>query len=232
MTAMRRAHSGFSLIELLVSVGIIALLTAVLVPSLRGARDAAKATRCRANLRQWTIAVGLYAQEHCGFLPRRGQGVQAVRNVTRCEDWFNALPPLLSMPRFMDLAADDPLPKPGDTSLWMCPRAEPADGTYSFAYGMNMRLSTWDAPHPDRVDAVAPAALQVFLGEGVGSHCSILPAARAYTPIARHAGRTSIAFLDGHVQAFSEQYVGCGSEDPQRFDIQWLVPSSAWQPPP
>jgi type II secretory pathway pseudopilin PulG len=53
MPALRRAHSGFTSIELLVSVGVVALLTAVLVPSLHAARDAAKTTRYLANLRQW-----------------------------------------------------------------------------------------------------------------------------------------------------------------------------------
>src|SRR5262245_30571751 len=232
MRAKQRLQFGFSLIELLVSVAVIALLISVLLPALHGARDSARMTGCRANLRQWAVAVGMYAQDHGGWLPRRGQGVQATTNITRPEDWFNALPPLLSLPRYSDLAAAEQIPRPGDSTLWMCPQAEPSDGPCYFAYGMNMRLSVWNAPQPDRIDAVAQPAVQVFLAEGSGSYCSILPAVYAYSPVARHLGRTAIAFLDGHVQAFSGQYVGCGRGDPQRFDVQWIVPNSSWQPPP
>jgi len=58
-----RRH-GFTLIELLVVVAIIALLISILVPSLAGARNSAKAAVCKSNLHQLGIANQYYMQDN------------------------------------------------------------------------------------------------------------------------------------------------------------------------
>jgi prepilin-type N-terminal cleavage/methylation domain-containing protein len=59
---------GFTLIELLVVISIIALLMAVLMPSLQRARKQAKAVACLSNLRQFGIACAMYTQDNNGCL--------------------------------------------------------------------------------------------------------------------------------------------------------------------
>lgn len=65
-----RRQSGFTLVELLVVVAIIALLIAVLLPSLGQARAGSKLAVCGSNLRQLGLAIQAYAMENAGFIPR------------------------------------------------------------------------------------------------------------------------------------------------------------------
>ena len=66
----RKAKCGFTLIELLVVIAIIALLMAILLPSLSRARKQAKATRCQSNLKQIGLAMHAYATDYDYLLPR------------------------------------------------------------------------------------------------------------------------------------------------------------------
>ncbi len=61
---------GFTLIELLVVIGIIALLIAILLPTLNKARDAGYRAACGSNLHQIGLGMLLYAQENKGSFPR------------------------------------------------------------------------------------------------------------------------------------------------------------------
>jgi prepilin-type N-terminal cleavage/methylation domain-containing protein len=60
---------GFTLVELLVVIGIVALLIAVLLPALQKARDAANRTACLSNLKQFQIAFTEYSLRYKGIIP-------------------------------------------------------------------------------------------------------------------------------------------------------------------
>ncbi len=63
---------GFTLIEVLVVVAIIALLISILLPSLNRAREQSRAAVCLANLHQCGTGFGMYSQDDKGHLPMRG----------------------------------------------------------------------------------------------------------------------------------------------------------------
>jgi prepilin-type N-terminal cleavage/methylation domain-containing protein/prepilin-type processing-associated H-X9-DG protein len=71
---VRRTHcrprTGFTLVELLVVIGIIALLISMLLPSLNKAREQAKRTACLSNLKQAGHALIMYAGANNGKLPQ------------------------------------------------------------------------------------------------------------------------------------------------------------------
>jgi prepilin-type N-terminal cleavage/methylation domain-containing protein/prepilin-type processing-associated H-X9-DG protein len=76
----RARHPGFTLVELLVVVGIIAILIAILLPTLNQARKKAQAVACASNMRQIYIACLMFTQEHKGHLPRPHQAQELSSN--------------------------------------------------------------------------------------------------------------------------------------------------------
>lgn len=65
---MYRREKGFTLVELLVVIGIIALLISILLPALNKAREAAKAAMCLSNMRQVFQCEAAYASDYNGWI--------------------------------------------------------------------------------------------------------------------------------------------------------------------
>ncbi len=66
----RSRRQGFTLIELLVVIAIIALLMAILMPSLQRVKEQGKTIKCRANLRQWALYFSMYTDDNNGRFHR------------------------------------------------------------------------------------------------------------------------------------------------------------------
>jgi prepilin-type N-terminal cleavage/methylation domain-containing protein/prepilin-type processing-associated H-X9-DG protein len=82
-TRGKAKRAAFTLVELLVVIGIIAVLIAILLPVLSKARQAANQTKCMSNIRQIVQAFVMYENDNYGFFPNG-----AIKTATHDEDWI------------------------------------------------------------------------------------------------------------------------------------------------
>jgi prepilin-type N-terminal cleavage/methylation domain-containing protein/prepilin-type processing-associated H-X9-DG protein len=158
---------AFTLIELLVVIAIIAILAAMLLPALSKAKAKAQGINCLSSLRQWGLALQIYANDSGDLIPRDGTdnsgtyGVDtgATTGSGSPQDpyaWFNLLPQLVAdqpLSHYYNLPGGNvfkklPFPGNGIGKIWHCPTATAASSTIFlqggafgvFSYCMNIDL--------------------------------------------------------------------------------------------
>jgi len=221
----RQCQKGFTLIEMAVASAVIAVLLSLLISVVQRCWATARCVQCAGNLRQWGIALSVYTTTYGGFIPRRGQGVRPLRNIDREADWFNCLPHCIDELGYADLVHTGKRPREAEQSLFICPSATDPGSEYFLPYAMNMYLSPWIRPDPHQVGDIPDPSRLVFMADSAGPYSSTVPSAKGYTVVARHLGKANLLFLDGSVQAFPGEYIGCGIGDPERVDVRWQTMS-------
>jgi len=206
---------AFSLIELLVVISIVAVLTAMLLPALGRAKQAAKRSQCSSNLRQMGLAVALYLDEYGRYFPYFNDlgpdrlwyfGLETAYNAngapgTRQIDLTKAK----LFPYFRTVHGIEVCPSYDYTSkLWRQKFDEITAG-----YGLNFYLFTKriaEITQPSRILCLADAAqINTFQLPASATNPMIeewyyIDAPSKFVHF-RHNGQANVLFCDGHVES-------------------------------
>jgi prepilin-type processing-associated H-X9-DG protein/prepilin-type N-terminal cleavage/methylation domain-containing protein len=207
---------AFSLVELLVVLGIVALLISLLAPALSGVRKSAQSTTCLSQLRQLGMAVTLYAHDHHGLLPRSSHSALAHSVMP----WGYALMPYLGKGHYdgAGQAWDDLF-----NGLYRCP-ADPRTDRYSYGKNVWFELTAGETgefvgqasgPIFPKISSCKCGCAPVLFGE-INSNAMTDHAMAHFWHFGgepeidrgRHGRTSNYVFLDGHAESlpFNETF--------------------------
>lgn len=139
---------AFTIVELLVVIGIIAALFGILLPALAGARRAANTTKCASNLRQMALAWTAYATENKGTAcPGRllalqsGEFYDLGNGPTERPRWQDVLGSIMGLhPGPYTALPDDPVREQITSDAFLCPEALDWNNGRNYTYGYNYQF--------------------------------------------------------------------------------------------
>jgi prepilin-type N-terminal cleavage/methylation domain-containing protein/prepilin-type processing-associated H-X9-DG protein len=197
---------GFTLIEVLVTVMIIALLALLLLPFLKSSNDRARALKCANQLRTLSSAVFLYQADNTGFLPPNN----AHSGGSYSDIWLMALRPYLSIQLTDTTGA-------GMIAMRTCVTCPSATGSdipklwWESNYAIGLAFGTDGTRKKMKFDNTAQTMMFIDSGSRTRSIYTTPPPTSNLGY--RHDSRVNVIFFDGHLEKRLQSEIPTASSD-------------------
>lgn len=187
----KRSSRGFTLIEMLVVIAIIALLVAIITPAVNRALDNSRRIACVSNLRSLGQATLAYVVDHNQQLPFINAGSGPGSGYAN-PPWFNLLAPYAGAVVRSNISLE-----PGTERVFRCPAQR---GNFAISYGPSIGAFV-DGNSTLNYDAVVSPSQKAWLLDVHTGHVYFfnpgIPSGVWAAP--RHQDRVNILYFDGHV---------------------------------
>jgi prepilin-type N-terminal cleavage/methylation domain-containing protein/prepilin-type processing-associated H-X9-DG protein len=205
-----RASRAFTLVELLMTIGVIGILAALILSAVCRARAATQAITCLNNLQQWGNATHVYALDNNDLLPPEGKATPSDNDLNRTSyrAWYVQLPEQMNLPRYRDMPwRTNPSIQP-DPSIWICPansrRCHASNTTTNlFHYCLNEHVNgTGDENRQTPTTAIRYPVQVVWLFDN-GGLAAVAQQNNVHSNL--HSRGAQFLFIDGHAARFRKQ---------------------------
>jgi prepilin-type N-terminal cleavage/methylation domain-containing protein/prepilin-type processing-associated H-X9-DG protein len=198
-----RASRAFTLVELLMTIGVIGILAAMLLTVVGRVKSRVQAVCCLNNLHQWGNATHLYALDNDGFLPKDGRDNPGLvpKSSAETNSWYVLLPKAIGLPSYFEMPWRSNATMDVGNSIWICPsNPRRSTGTNLFHYCLNEHINGTDEnTHQVRLEDLRRPASIVHLFDTRYKHAI---GYWSYVHTNLHNRGAQFVFLDGHAAWF------------------------------